>query len=565
MRILILGGYGTFGGRLARLLAEEPRVTLLIAGRSLAKAAAFCATLPAGAAREAVEFDRDGDVPAQLARAAPDLVVDASGPFQAYGREPYRVVAAALARGVPYMDLADGAGFVAGIAALDDVARAQGVFALSGVSSFPVLSAAAVRALAHGLARVDDIAAGIAPSPHVRIGRNVIGAIASYAGRRVTLRRDGRSTTATALVDSRRFTIAPPGRLPLRSRRFALVEAPDLQLLPILWPDVRSVWTGAGTEPAVVQRLLSALAVLVRLRVLPSLAPFAGLFHRLGGALRWGEHRGGMIVAITGATPDGRDVARSWNLIAEGDDGPFIPAMGVAAIVRAWLDGRMPRPGARPATGELELADFAPLFGRRSIITGVREIQPAALPLYRRVLGAAWDALPQELRVMHDVGDGLVAEGIAAVERGTGWRARLAAALFGFPRAGTAVSVTVTFTRMGTRRGDAEIWQRDFAGSVFRSVQSAGSGRSDALIDERFGPMTIALAVVVDGGRLRLIVRRWSVLGVPLPRWLAPRGDAYEFAADGRFHFHVELAHPLAGLVVRYRGWLVPRAAAPRM
>ncbi|MBP1859625.1 uncharacterized protein YbjT (DUF2867 family) [Rhizobium herbae] len=28
LRILILGGYGTFGGRLARLLADEPRLLL---------------------------------------------------------------------------------------------------------------------------------------------------------------------------------------------------------------------------------------------------------------------------------------------------------------------------------------------------------------------------------------------------------------------------------------------------------------------------------------------------------------------------------------------------------
>ncbi len=59
--------------------------------------------------------------------------------------------------------------------------------------------------------------------------------------------------------------------------------------------------------------------------------------------------------------------------------------------------------------------------------------------------------------------------------------------------------------------------------------------------------------------RLRLIVRRWSVFGIPLPLAFAPRGDAYEFAENGRFHFHVEIRLPLAGLVVAYRGWLVPR------
>jgi uncharacterized protein YbjT (DUF2867 family) len=38
MKVLVLGGYGTFGGRLVRLLADCPQLTLLVAGRSGAKA-----------------------------------------------------------------------------------------------------------------------------------------------------------------------------------------------------------------------------------------------------------------------------------------------------------------------------------------------------------------------------------------------------------------------------------------------------------------------------------------------------------------------------------------------
>ncbi len=40
----------------------------------------------------------------------------------------------------------------------------------------------------------------------------------------------------------------------------------------------------------------------------------------------------------------------------------------------------------------------------------------------------------------------------------------------------------------------------------------------------------------------------------------APRGDSCEFVEAGRFHFHVEIDHPFTGLIVRYRGWLVPNA-----
>jgi N-acetyl-gamma-glutamylphosphate reductase len=43
MRILIVGGYGVFGGRLTELLSNIPEIDLLICGRDLNRAEAFCA------------------------------------------------------------------------------------------------------------------------------------------------------------------------------------------------------------------------------------------------------------------------------------------------------------------------------------------------------------------------------------------------------------------------------------------------------------------------------------------------------------------------------------------
>src|SRR5436190_19855164 len=118
LKVPIPGGYGNFGGRLAQLLADEDDLTLIIAGRSRDKAQAFCATLPSTRRAAAVPeaFDRDGDVERQLRAIAPDVIVDATGPFQSYGQDPcqdpYRVVRAAIAAGVHYLDLADGSDFV---------------------------------------------------------------------------------------------------------------------------------------------------------------------------------------------------------------------------------------------------------------------------------------------------------------------------------------------------------------------------------------------------------------------------------------------------------------------
>jgi hypothetical protein len=560
LRVLILGGYGTFGGRLAQLLADEPRLTLLIAGRARDKAEDFCGRLHAAATLEALPFDRDGDVERALAAAKPDLVVDASGPFQNYTGDPYRLVRGCLALGIDYLDLADGSDFVAGLAQFDAAAQVRGVAMLSGVSSFPVLTAAVVRRLARGmspeLARLDSVTGGIAPSPYAGVGLNVIRAIASYAGKPVRLVRDGRPAVGRGLIETRRFTIAPPGCLPLRPTLFSLVDVPDLQALPKLWPELKSVWIGAGPVPEILHRALILFARAVPLGLLRSLGAFAPLMHAAINVLRWGEHRGGMFVAVEGADVGGGPIARSWHMIAEGDDGPLIPAMAAEAIIRRRLDGWRPAPGARAATRDLELNDYEALFARRKIVCGTRETPGAATPLYRRLLGDAYAQLPEPIQAMHDLAGTLAVEGRATIARGHNLVARAIAAAVGFPPAGENVPVKVLFTR----RDGRETWRRTFADHSFTSTQEEGRGSFDRLMCERFGPFAFGLALEREADRLRLVVRRWSVFGIPLPRALAPFGSAYESAEDGRFHFHVEIKVPVIGLVVGYRGWLVPQA-----
>lgn len=551
-RVLILGGYGTFGGRLARLLADDARLTLLIAGRSYAAAEDFCAGLRGAANLEPLAFDRNGYVLAQLRETTPEIVIDASGPFQVYGDDPYAVIKACITLRIHYVDLADASAFVNGIASFDAGARAQDVFVLSGVSSFPVLTAAVVRELSADMAQVETVTAGVAPSPFAEVGLNVFRAIASYAGKPLAILRDGRKTTAYAILDSRPFAVAPPGLLPLLPRRFALVDVPDLAVLPALFPALRTIWVGAGVVPAILHRALSMLAWLVRLRILRSLEPFADWMHRSRRWMRWGEHRGGMFVAVAGTAADGSRMAREWHMIAEADDGPFIPSMAAAALIRRFLDGDRPAAGARAGTGDVKLVDYAAQFAQRRIFTGVRETAAQSWPLYRRILGSAYETLPEPVRRLHDLEGESIAEGRATIGRGDGWMVRRIATTFGFPPAGDDVPVTVEFRRENGR----EVWRRNFGGQVFSSVQEEGQARFDRLLCERFGPCAFGLALVVDDGHLRLIIRRWSVYGFAIPVWLAPACVAYESGEGDRFRFFVELRYRFIGLIVRYQGWL---------
>ncbi len=315
---------------------------------------------------------------------------------------------------------------------------------------------------------------------------------------------------------------------------------------------------GAGPVPEILHRLLNAFAWAVRAGILRSLAPFAPLMHAAINVLRWGEHRGGMFVAVEGVDAEGRGIERSWHMIAEGDDGPLIPSMAAEVIIRRRLDGRRPAAGARAALRDLELSDYETLFARRKIFSGTREPADAQAPLYRRLLGDAYAVLPVPIQTMHDLNHTLAAEGRATVERGTNLVARAIAAAFRFPPAARDIPVKVDFAR----RDGREIWRRDFAGHRFSSTQQEGRGRFDRLLCERFGPFCFGIALVCSPARLDLVLRGWSLFGIPLPLRLAPVGAAHERVEDGRFRFDVEIRLRLIGLIVRYQGWLVPRAVA---
>jgi hypothetical protein len=283
--------------------------------------------------------------------------------------------------------------------------------------------------------------------------------------------------------------------------------------------------------------------------------------HGVLDKLRFGPHRGGMFVELAGLDAAGERVVRSWHLVAEGEDGPYIPSIAAAAIIRNCLDGRRPRPGARDASRDIELSDYEALFAPRAIFTGIRVNEPSdnAKALYRRLLGEAFNILPEPIRRMHEVGQGLEADGMADIERGRGLLARVVAFILRLPPEGKNVPLTVRFDV----KNGGEIWRRNFADEIFSSTQRAGTGRADRLLRESFGPIGIDIALLADKERLTLVPRRWSLFGIPMLLALGPQAQAHESVKDDRFTFNVEIKLPLAGLLIRYRGWLVPKPQRP--
>lgn len=513
---------------------------MIVAGRSLAKAEAFCA----GHARMTpLAADRTGDIAAVLAMSRPDVLIDAAGPFQ---DSDYAVPLACVRASVGYIDLADARTFVTGIGALDEVAREAGVAIVAGASSVPALSGAAARRLAQGMDRVCAAEIAISASNHATAGGSIARAILSYVGRPVRLWRGRRWDRGRGWQELRRETFRINGAGELRNRWLAIADVPDHDVLPEALTGRPAVIFRAGTESAAQTIGLWLLSWPVRWLSVTSLARVAPLLLPLQRVGRWlSDGRSAMLVRVTGEV-GGAFVERQWTLIASDGDGPEIPTLAAVLLAEAVAAGTI-APGARDAGRLLDLAAFEPLFQTLSIRHAITE-RALPAPLYARVMGPRYDALPETVREMHRVCADAGATGEATVERGGSIAARLVASVMGFPHAGTH-PLHVSFIE----RGGVETWTRTFGDRSFTSHLSEQKGR----LVERFGPLRFAFDLPSDAGGLEMRIVGWSCFGVPLPMALAPRSVAREWQADGRFHFDVPIALPLVGLVVHYRCWLV--------
>jgi uncharacterized protein YbjT (DUF2867 family) len=536
VKLLVLGGYGGFGGRISHRLRDQG-FEVVVAGRSLAKASAFCAGEPSLEPAE-VERNRIGEA---LACHCPWAVIDAAGPFQT---SDYRVAEAAIAAGSHYLDIADGRAFVNGIGQLAEAARAAGVAVISGASSLPALSGAVVRFLAEGLEEVKAVEIALSATSRGTAGRSVLLAILSYIGRPIALWHGRRWTRGIGWQGLERHDFAVTGARLLRHRLVGLAEVPDLDLLPARLPGAPATVFRAGTDLAWHNIGLWLLSWPVRWgwfgNVAP-LGPWLSAVQRL--TRRIASRRSGMKVRLFGIAGTVR-IERRWTLLADNGDGPEIPTLAIPLIVARLASGKIGA-GAVDAGTLLDLADFAPAFAPLAISSEALEIELPP-PLYARMLGPAFLALPPAVREMHAVLRDDGACGRAEASRGRGL-AGIAARLFGFPGPGEH-RLHVAFAE----RDGCEIWTRDFAGHSFSSELK----QKGELLVERFGPVRFGFALPAGRAGLAMILRRWWIGPIPMPRALAPRIEAREWEAEGRFHFSVAVALPWLGPLFAYRGWL---------
>ncbi|MDA5555500.1 SDR family oxidoreductase [Shimia sp. MMG029] len=536
MKIVVLGGYGVFGSRLAELLVRDGE-TVVVVGRDRQKAEQQAAKLGC----EACAFDVHAN-PEALGALAPDVVIDAVGPFQAYGGDVYHLAKLCLEIGADYLDLSDSAQFTAGIEELDDAARAAGRRVLSGVSSVPGLSSVVASELTKDMHDIHLIEIAILPGNRAPRGTSVMSSILSQLGQPVKVWRGGRWQTQRVWSDARRVVLAPGL---VRTGHF--IEVPDVRLFPNFF-SARSVMFRAGMELSVLNRGMQIVAAVRRFWPFEITAGRLRLFQVVAQMLeRFGTDRGGMRVDVIGRVGDDY-LCRTWCLTAEAGEGPYIPAVAARAVVRNL---RKIAPGARAGLSEVSLYEMQKAFADLS----VDAVQNAEVftPHFQRAFGEDWSNLRFQSRYLHNVIDVSHFNGEAKISRGRSLPARLTAWFFGFPNEAEACPVTVT----KTREAEGELWVRTFGAQRFQSrcAPAPEPGR----FRERFGAFLFEVDLEVVDGEVTMPLRRGWVCGVPLPRWALPKSETREFVAEGRFNFDVSLRMPFGdALIVRYQGYLEP-------
>lgn len=368
--LLVLGGYGFFGERIASALVGDPGLRVLVGGRRRDKA--LQAAHRIGLAEDrALQVDANDPGFADALRALGiDILVHTAGPFQG---QDYAVARAAIEAGCHYLDLADGRAFVTGIETLDADARSRGVSVISGASSVPALSSAVVDRYAAEFGRLDSIRMGIASGARAP-GLATVRGVFSYCGKPIRRLENGHWVDTHGWLDLQRHRFPDP----VGSRWLGSCDIPDLDLFVRRYPTVGTVTFHAGFASDMGHLAVWALAGLVKSGMLRSMTPFAAPLSRVS---RWIEpvtsDKGGMFVELAGLDARGRALKRCWHLVVAQNHGPYVPCGAAIALVRklAGAGAQIPE-GARACMGLLSVEEYlAPLSN-----LDIREVPPGTDP-----------------------------------------------------------------------------------------------------------------------------------------------------------------------------------------
>ncbi|MBQ4837628.1 saccharopine dehydrogenase family protein [Pseudoalteromonas luteoviolacea] len=353
-KVIILGGYGNFGQRIAKSLASHD-ITLIIAGRNQEKAEQFVELLKksSNATLETWQVDLHADAFSQQLKAQkPFMVIHTGGPYQGQG---YTVPKACIDAGAHYIDLADDRQFVCDIGCLDKMARENGVLVVSGASSVPGLSSAVIDHFLPLFENIDSIDIAIAPGNKAQRGTATIEAILTYTGHPFSVFRQGRWQPAYGWMDAKSHDFGDIAK----RRLLANVDVPDLALFPERYGVSERVSFQAGLELPLLHWGMVTMAAIAKWNIVKSWAPLAKQLDTLSNCfLKFGSDIGAMEVSIKGRDLNVQPQTLTWRLYAPDGHGPYIPTFSAIIIAKKLLSDSIDHRGATACVGLLKLSEF---------------------------------------------------------------------------------------------------------------------------------------------------------------------------------------------------------------
>jgi len=356
--ILIAGGYGVVGSRIAADLASDYPGRVVVAGRHGDQADAMAAAIGHGARGR----ELDVHVPSSIARAMDDVAVVVSCIDQ-----PERgLMRAAIERGVRYTDITPHLaelGRHSRYERIDAAARASGAVILLGAGLVPGISNVMVRALADTLGGADTIETSLLLSADDVAGPASFDYFLNELAMTFDLHTQGTDKVTRAFVRPR--VVEFPSPIP--PHRAYLFPFSD----QVLYPRTMNALTVLSRLALDPQRMEQLLAFLVDTRIASVLwwEPLRRALVRLRG--KRPPSQGAPFALRVDVTKDGS--SRTATLV--GPVQADATATGAAALARALVEREVETPGAWMPEQVIDTARFFARLAQRG--STVQLVPPA--------------------------------------------------------------------------------------------------------------------------------------------------------------------------------------------
>jgi saccharopine dehydrogenase (NAD+, L-lysine forming) len=327
--ILVVGGYGVVGRRIAAELAPDYPDRLVIAGRNLARAEALATDIGHGARGRRVDIA----VPSSIAAALKDVAVVISCIDQP-GRTLLR---AAIERGLRYTDITPHLTELGRGAAYDEIdaaARASGARVVMGTGIVPGISNVMVCALADALGGAHEIETALLLSATDITGPASLDYFLQELAMSFDIRVDGEDRRVHAFSASRVIEFPPPAGPQLAY----LFPFSDQVLYPRTM-GARTALTRLAIEPAWLARLLAAMVRTGASRVMAIDAIRHAIARRRRDHHSGKDARFALRVDVTWG-------GRSRRATLVGRTQADAAAAGAAGVARLLIEGDVAEPGA---------------------------------------------------------------------------------------------------------------------------------------------------------------------------------------------------------------------------